>query len=141
MPTISLKIRSKLGRYKKLVLTHDMWMLCLITVFHEEWDACSVTRWLNYFNIFGHLQLWKLAQWHYIFAKEGSKFCQILDFKHFAKAAKYILPLFAKNIDTEQIALPFNVNKMYWTHLALYNLNNLVSFSVTRKKLPKIDGF
>ena len=35
----------------------------------------SVTRiWL-----FGHLQQWKIAQWHKTFAKVGSKFCQILN--------------------------------------------------------------
>ena len=34
----------------------------------------SVTRWLNYFKKFGHLQLRKLAQKHHIFAKVGLKF-------------------------------------------------------------------
>ena len=37
----------------------------------------SVTRWLDYFSIFSHLQQWKLAQSCHKFAKVGSAFCQI----------------------------------------------------------------
>ena len=50
----------------------------------------SVTRiWL-----FGHLQQWKIAQWHKTFAKVGSKFCQILNkpstfCQSFAQVAKF----------------------------------------------------
>ena len=38
----------------------------------------SVTRWPTHLEILGHLQQWKITQWHNIFAKEGSKFPQIL---------------------------------------------------------------
>ena len=38
----------------------------------------SVTRWLDYYSIFGHLHRWKFAQRHTIFAKVGSKCCQIV---------------------------------------------------------------
>ena len=37
----------------------------------------SVTRWLNYFSIFGHLHQWNWAQKCHKFAKVGSAFCQI----------------------------------------------------------------
>ena len=39
----------------------------------------SVTRWLNYVKVFGHLQQWKLAQRKNIFPVVGSKFCQVLN--------------------------------------------------------------
>ena len=42
-------------------------------------NAVSVTRWLDYFSIFGHLQQWKFALKHQIFAKADSKFCQTLN--------------------------------------------------------------
>ena len=41
------------------------------------WDMCSVTRWLDYFLIFGHLQQREWAQFCHKFAKENSAFCQI----------------------------------------------------------------
>ena len=36
----------------------------------------SVTRWQNYFEILGHLQLCKLAKWHRIFAKVETYFAK-----------------------------------------------------------------
>ena len=36
----------------------------------------SVTRWIDYFSIFGHLQQWKLAKKRRIIAKLGSAFSQ-----------------------------------------------------------------
>ena len=57
----------------------------------------SVTRWLDYFSIFGHLQKWKLAQLCHKFAKVGSAFYQmgneqskiLPDLKSFAQLAKF----------------------------------------------------
>ena len=45
-----------------------------------NFTACltsSVTRWLEYLSIFGHLLHWKLAQKCHKFATVGSAFCQI----------------------------------------------------------------
>ena len=39
----------------------------------------SVTRWLDFFSIFGRLHQWKFAQWHSKFAKLVSKECQTLN--------------------------------------------------------------
>ena len=52
--------------------------------------ACSVTRWLEYFSIFGHLKECKFSQKHKIFAKVGSKFCQIVNtaFKSYPNTLK-----------------------------------------------------
>ena len=38
-----------------------------------------MTRWLDYISTFGHLHQRKFAQWHTKLAKEGLKFCQILN--------------------------------------------------------------
>ena len=41
-------------------------------------QGCArVTRWLDYFWLFGHLQQWKLAQWRHWFNKICLAFCQI----------------------------------------------------------------
>ena len=40
---------------------------------------CSVTRWLDYLSLFGHLLQNKFAQKHADFANVGSKFGRILD--------------------------------------------------------------
>ena len=47
-------------------------------IFARPWTVrISVTRWLDYFSIFGHLQNWKLAQKCHKFPKVGSTFYQI----------------------------------------------------------------
>ena len=38
----------------------------------------SVTRWLDYFSILGHVKQWKLAKKHINLSKMVIKFCQIL---------------------------------------------------------------
>ena len=47
--------------------------------FHHDSALASVTRWLDYFSIFGHSQQCKLAQKRHIFAKVGSAFCQSVE--------------------------------------------------------------
>ena len=51
---------------------NDKWLLR-----HSACLANSVTRWLDYFSIFGHWQRWKLPQECHKFAKVGAAFYQI----------------------------------------------------------------
>ena len=44
-------------------------------------EAGSVTRWLDYFSIFDHLQQEKVSQKHNYFSKVRSTFCETLN-KH-----------------------------------------------------------
>ena len=55
-------------------------------------QVSSVTRWLNYFSIFGHLKQRKIAQKNKIFTKVGSQFCQILIVTHEMAKKNLILP-------------------------------------------------
>ena len=43
-------------------------------------NSGSVTRWVDYFSIFGHLQKWQFGKWHTKFFKVGSKVCQMLNY-------------------------------------------------------------
>ena len=45
---------------------------------HFKRKKASVTRWLDYFSIFGHLQQWQFAQKQKIITKAGSKFCKMI---------------------------------------------------------------
>ena len=63
----------------------------LVTLIHSRFvrlRSASVTRWLVYFSIFGHLHGWKIAQWDTKLVKVGSKICQI-----FNKLSKHSLNL------------------------------------------------
>ena len=54
----------------------------LMRLFTHHWRSgrsASVTRWLDYLLILGHLQQWKFAQWHKRLTKVGSNFCHTLN--------------------------------------------------------------
>ena len=42
-----------------------------------RWNRISVTRWSDYFSVFGHLQQWNLAQKWHKFVKVGSAICRV----------------------------------------------------------------
>ena len=77
----------------------------------------SVTRWLDYFFNFGHLQQWKLTQYLKIIDRVGSKFCQMLNkpLQNWPWFLKYcqsgeILPNLVTLHKTENVFLKFRSN-------------------------------
>ena len=77
----------------------------------------SVTRWLDYFFNFGHLQQWKLTQYLKIIDRVGSKFCQMLNkpLQNWPWFLKYcqsgeILPNMVTLHKTENVFLKFRSN-------------------------------
>ena len=91
--------------------------------YHLLLDCSSVTRWLDYFSIFGHFQQWKLAQNCHKFAKVGSAFCQIRNELSKICQSGEILPNLVKL---------GHCSLLNWTPLAETSTNTLVLINVLR---------
>ena len=72
------QISIKIPNFVMLVISLGRFDSCRAVLLLPLNIGDSVTRWLNYFKIFGNTQVWKLAQQHNILAKLVSKICQIL---------------------------------------------------------------
>ena len=96
----------------------------------------SVTRWLDYVTNFGHLLQWNLTQYHNLFAKVGSKFCQILEqpskncqrllkFRIWSHCSWVSQSIGGKHFYTEyqMIDLSFAWQRKFWVKLNFRNLN------------------
>ena len=109
----------------------------------------SVTRWLHYCSIFGHLQQWKLAQKCDKFAKVGSAFCQIRNkaskffqwLVNFCQSGK-ISPNLCHTVQKQkQISLAFALqdsNILIFVHKMVEDLNGLTGTEATAASVTRL---
>ena len=92
--------------------------------------VASVTRWLDYFSIFGYLQQRKFGQLCTKFAKAGSTCCQIIN--KVSKICRRLVKFWQRGINSPNLVtlvVAFDQGPNYMQEISRVNLNGAV-FSI-----------